>query len=149
MSAASLLKVYDGLDPELAFPTAGPGAVPTLAEVLASGASGNGVAITDAGDITGVATSRFDITSGAGQGVKVEGLVGASLKATTGGCTLEATAGALTLTSATAPPAGLVLTGAGLASTAANTPGSFAAARFLAVTIDGATRYIPLATAAW
>lgn len=35
MSAASLLKVYDGLDPELAFQTAAPGTAENIAQVLA------------------------------------------------------------------------------------------------------------------
>lgn len=154
MSAASLLKVYDGQDPELAFTTAGPGATPDLAQVLGAGASAGAIAITDAGNITGDTAALWELTSGAGQGVKVEGLVGAALKATTGGATLEATAGALTLTAGAAAPGGLVLSGAGLPATAAASAaafytGSSAASHYLAITIGATPYYIPLSSATW
>lgn len=111
MSASSLVKVYDGLEPELVFATAGPGVTPTLAQVLAEGASANDLAITDIASLAGSTTGLFTISGGAGEGVNVVGPVGASLVATTGGCTVEATAGALTLTSGVAQPNGLVLGG--------------------------------------
>lgn len=161
MSAASLLKVYDGQDPELAFGTA-PGSVPNLAAVLGSGAAAGNIAMTALGDltfgtgdtITGPASARLDITSGVGQGVKVEGLVGASLKATTGGATLESTAGAITLTAGAAAPGGLVLSGAGLPATAATSAaafytGSSAASHYLAITIGATPYYIPMSAATW
>jgi hypothetical protein len=97
MSAASLLKVYDGEDPELAFQTAAPPGTPDLAEVLAAGASANAVPITDAGDITGNTAADLTIGSGAGHGLILAGAVGASLTATTGGCKVEASDGVLEL----------------------------------------------------
>jgi hypothetical protein len=105
MSAASLLKVYDGQDPELAFTTAGPGATPNLAAVLGAGAAAGNIAMTALGDltfgtgdaITGPTTALLTLAGGAGQGVSVVGPVGASLIATTGGCKVEAVAGVLEL----------------------------------------------------
>jgi hypothetical protein len=70
---------------------------PDLATVLDVGASANSVAITDAGNITGNAAALFELTSGVGQGILVEGLVGASLVATTGSAKVEATDGVIEL----------------------------------------------------
>ena len=64
MSAASLLKVYDGQDPELAFGTAG--GAQNLTAVLTAGASAGAIAITDAGDYTGNTAADLTIGSGAG-----------------------------------------------------------------------------------
>jgi hypothetical protein len=97
MSAASLLKVYDGQDPELAFTTAGPGAVPNLTAVLTAGAAAGAVAITDAGNYLGNTAADLEIESGAGHGLILAGAQGASLTATTGGCKVEASAGVLEL----------------------------------------------------
>jgi len=160
MSAASLLKVYDGQDPEIAFLTAG--GVPNLAQVLGQGAAGNNIAMTALGDltfgtgdtITGPAGVLFQVNSGAGQGVKVEGVVGASLVSQgVSGCAVTA-GGALTLTAGAAAPGGLVLAGAGLPATAATSAaafytGSSAASHYLPITIGATAYYIPMSAATW
>ena len=97
MSAASLLKVYDGEDPELAFATAGPGGVSTLAEVLAAGASANNVAMIALGDltfgtgtsITGPDNTPFIINSGAAANLVIGGSVDCVLSATGGSLSLD------------------------------------------------------------
>jgi len=110
MSAASLLSVYDGANPAVLVVAGagGAGATPTLAAVLQVGNSAgvddidmNAKSLLDLLDLTGTAGNRLDITSGVGQGVKVEGLVGASLVATTGGAAITTSAAAadITLTS--------------------------------------------------
>ena len=162
MSAASLLKVYDGQDPELAFLSAG-NAV-TLAAVLTEGNSAgtsdidmNGKSLLDLLDITGTNSTRLDITSGTGQGVKVEGVVGASLVSQgVSGCAVTA-GGALTLTAGAAAPGGLVLAGAGLPATAAASGAAFAAAgtggalatHYLPITIGATPYYIPMSSVTW
>jgi hypothetical protein len=101
MSVASILKVYDGLDPELAFPTAAPGTAENIAQVLANAPAGvaGGLPLTDVGafscdSISSVAPGLFTIAQAtAGQGIALTGAVGASLTATTGGASVTATAG--------------------------------------------------------
>ena len=60
----------------------------------------NGQSVLDTLSVVGNAAALFELTSGIGQGVKVEGLVGASLVATTGGAAVTSTAGKITLTAA-------------------------------------------------
>lgn len=98
MSAASLLKVYDGLDPELAFQTAGPGGNQDLAQVLAVGASANNVAMTDLGDltfgtgsiITGPVGTPFQITSNNNTNLLLTGSADCLVSSTSGSLTLDA-----------------------------------------------------------
>lgn len=155
MSAASLLKVYDGQDPELAFTTAGPGATPDLTEVLTAGAAAGNIAITGLGDltfgtgdsITGPSTALLQINSGAGQGVKVEGAVGASLvSGGASGCAVTA-GGALTLTAATAQPDGLVLAGAGLVPVASAGP-NIIVTHIISFKAGATTYWLPVLSAA-
>lgn len=166
MSAASLLKVYDGLDPELAFQTAAPGTAENIAQVLANAPAGvaGGLPLTDVGafscdSITSVNAGLFTIAGAAGQGVSVVGPVGASLVATTGGAAVTSTAGAITLTAGAAAPGGLVLAGVGLPATAAASAAAFAAAgtggalatHYLQVSIGSpaVAYYIPMSSVVW
>lgn len=154
MSAASLLKVYDGQDPELAFTTAGPGATPDLAQVLAAGASANAVAITDAGNITGNAAADLEVSSGAGHGLILAGAVGASLTATTGGCKIESTAGVLELNASDAAGELNIVLDAGKLTAvplnaAANGPTYTGAVRQLKIQVGGVNYWIALNPAAF
>lgn len=161
MSAQSLLKVYDGVDTELAFTTAGPGATPNLAAVLAEGASANNVAMTALGDltfgtgdaITGPTTALLTVAGGATQGVSVVGPVGASLIATTGGCKVEATAGVLELNAADAAgELNIVLDGAKLTAftiSASNAPTYAGAVRQLQIQVGGVNYWLALNPAAF
>ena len=106
MSAASLLSAYDGANPAVLVVDAVGGGVgvQNLSQVLTVGNSAgtddidmNAQSVLDVLALTGTTTNRLDITSGVGQGVKVEGLTGASLVATAGGCKVEASAGVLEL----------------------------------------------------
>jgi hypothetical protein len=107
MSVASILKVYDGLDPELAFTTAAPGTAENIAQVLANAPAGDagGLPLTDVAAFSCASITKstlgaaalFTISGEAGQGVSVVGPVGASLIATTGGAKVEASAGVLEL----------------------------------------------------
>ena len=158
MSAASLLKVYDGQDPELAFGTA-PGSVPTLAAVLGSGSAGANIAITALGDltfgtgdaITGPTTALLTLAGGATQGVSVVGPVGASLIATTGGCKVEASEGVLELNwdgtggQLNAVPVGTQFTDAPIASGKPN----WIAAKQLQIQVNGTNYWIPMSTTAF
>jgi hypothetical protein len=151
MSAASLLKVYDGQDPELAFTTAGPGATPDLAQVLAAGASANAVPITDAGDITGNTAANLTIGSGAGHGLILAGAVGASLTATTGGCKVEASDGVLELNwNGTGGELNLVSVGSQLtALPIASGKPNWVAGSQLQIQVAGTNFWIPLSSAAF
>jgi hypothetical protein len=148
MSAASLLKVYDGQDPELAFTTAGPGATPDLAQVLAAGASANAVAITDAGNITGNTAADLTIGSGAGHGLILAGAVGASLTATTGGCKVEASDGVLELNwNGTGGQLNLIPVGTQFVATpiASGKP-NWLVAQQLQIKVGGTDYWIPMST---
>ena len=170
MSAASLLAVYNGTDPELAFPTGSAGTA-SLAATLAVGNSAgtydinmNGKSVLDAldvvatgdvsvgGAVKGTAAATFVVEGAAGHGVSVQGPVGASLVATTGGAAVTSTAGAITLTAGAAAPGGLVLAGAGLPATARTADAWTATANtghYLAITIGNTPYYIPLSAATW
>jgi hypothetical protein len=154
MSNAALLKVYDGLDPELAFLSA-PGTTPDLTQVLTEGAAASNIAITGLGDltfgsgdtITGPSTALLQINSGAGQGVSVSGVVGASLVSQgASGCAVTA-GGALTLTAATAQPDGLVLAGAGLAPAASAGP-NIIVTHIISFKSGATTYWLPVLSAA-
>ena len=106
MSAASLLKVYDGIDTELAFLSAGPpGATPDIAAVLAVAPAGDatGLALTDVGAFSCLSITKagaagpFTISGEAGQALNLVGPVDANLTATTGDLKIEASAGVLEL----------------------------------------------------
>jgi len=165
MSAASLLKVYDGQDPELAFATAGPGGVSTLAEVLGAGNSAgtfdidmNGKSVLAAldvvatgdvsvgGAVKGTDAATFVVESAAGQGISIQGAVGASLVAGTGGAAVTA-GGALTLTAATAQPNGLVLAGAGLVPAASAGP-NIVVTHVISFKAGATTYWLPVLSAA-
>jgi len=166
MSAASLLSAYDGANPAVLVVAGagGAGATPNLAAVLAVGNSAgvddidmNAKSLLDLLDLTGTTAALLEINSGAGQGVKVEGAVGASLvSGGVSGCAVTA-GGALTLTAGAAAPGGLVLTGAGLPATAAASAAAFAAAgtagalatHYLPITIGATAYYIPMSAATW
>lgn len=156
MSAASLLKVYDGADPELAFTTAGPGATPDLTEVLTAGAAAGNIAITGLGDltfgtgdaITGPSTALLTVAGGAGQGVSVVGPVGASLIATTGGCKVETVAGVLELNwDGAGGQLNIVPVGAQFDATpiASGKP-NWIAAQQLQIQVNGTAYWIPMST---
>jgi hypothetical protein len=108
MSAASLLKVYDGQDPELAFTTAGPGVTPDLTEVLTAGAAAGNIAITGLGDLTfgtgdtiqGPPAATLSVLGGLAQNVAVSSAVDLELAAVGGKITLDfpAAGGELILT---------------------------------------------------
>jgi hypothetical protein len=156
MSAASLLKVYDGIDTELAFqPIGPPGATPDLAQVLAAGASANDLAITDLLSITGGATAALAIGSGAGEALDLTGAVGVSLTATTADVAVASTAAGvsisadtvLTLSAGTAQPDGLVLAGAGLAPAASAGP-NIIVTHIISFKTGATTYWIPILSAA-
>jgi hypothetical protein len=156
MSAASLLKVYDGQDPELAFTTAGPGATPNLAAVLGAGAAAGNIAMTALGDltfgtgdaITGPTTALLTLAGGAGQGVSVVGPVGASLIATTGGAKVEASQGVLELNwDGTGGQLNLIPVGAQFDATpiASGKP-NWIAAQQIQIQVGGTAYWIPMST---
>jgi hypothetical protein len=156
MSAASLLSVYDGANPAVLVVAGagGAGATPTLAAVLQVGNSAgvddidmNGKSLLDLLDLTGTTTALLEINSGAGQGVKVEGAVGASLvSGGASGCAVTA-GGALTLTAATAQPDGLVLAGAGLVPTASLGP-NIIVTHIISFKAGATTYWLPVLSAA-
>ena len=96
MSNAALLKVYDGLDPELAFLSA-PGTTPNLQEVLTEGAAANNIAITALGDLTfgtgdtiqGPPGATFSVLGGLAQNVEVSSAVDLLLSSVGGSLTLD------------------------------------------------------------
>jgi len=96
MSNAALLKVYDGLDPELAFLSA-PGTTPDLTQVLTEGAAAGNIAITGLGDltfgtgdtITGPASATLSVLGGLAQDVILNSAVNLNLVATGGNLTLD------------------------------------------------------------
>jgi len=148
MSAASLLKVYDGQDPELAFLSAGPGVTPDLTEVLTAGANAGAIAITNAGNITGNTSATLAISSGAGEGLALAGAVGASLVATTGGCKVEASEGVLELNwNGTGGQLNIIPVGAQFDATpiASGKP-NWIAAQQLSVQVNGTNYWIPMST---
>ncbi len=156
MSAASLLKVYDGIDTELAFLSAGPpGATPDLAQVLAAGASANDLAITDLLSITGGTSAPLAIDSGVGVALDLTGAVGVSLTATTADVAVASTAAGvsisadtvLTLSAGTAQPDGLVLSGAGLAPAASAGP-VIVVTHIISFKSGATTYWIPILSAA-
>ena len=160
MSAASLLKVYDGQDPELAFPTAA-GGVPTLAQVLGAGAAAGNIAMTALGDltfgtgdtITGPAGANLSISAAATRGLILTGENGASLTATTGGCKVESTAGVLELNAADAAgELNIVLDAAKLTAftiSASNAPTYAGAVRQLQIQVGGVNYWLALNPAAF
>jgi hypothetical protein len=155
MSAASLLKVYDGVDTELAFTIAGPGATPDLAQVLAAGASANDLAITDLLSLTGGTSAPLAIDSGVGVALDLTGAVGVSLTATTADVAVASTAAGvsisadtvLTLSAGTAQPDGLVLAGAGLAPAAA-AGANITVTHQISFKVGATTYWIPILSAA-
>lgn len=159
MSAASLLKVYDGQDPELAFQTAGPGGNQDLAQVLAVGASANDLAITDILSLTGGAGTLL-VDSGVGQSLSLTGNTNALLVATVGDVTVEATAGNVVLDatatitlSAPSPAGNLILAlPAGKLTAATAVAGNAITntiTQQLEITINGVSHFIPLSIAAF
>jgi len=149
MSAQSLLKVYDGELPTLAISTGAPGTAPNLEEVLTEGNSANDLAITDLLSITGGTTAALTISSGAGEGLALNGAVGASLVATTGGCKVESTVGILELNADDAAGAlNIVLNANKLTAVplnaAANGPTYTGAVRQLQIQVSGTDYFIAL-----
>jgi hypothetical protein len=95
MSNAALLKVYDGLDPELAFLSAGN--PQDLTQVLTEGAAAGNIAITALGDLTfgtgatiqGPPSATFNINGGLAQNVEVSSAVDLLLSSVGGSLTLD------------------------------------------------------------
>ena len=149
MSAQSLLKVYDGELPTLAFSTGGPGTAPNLQEVLAEGNSANDLAINDLAALNGSTAGDLEVSSGAGHGLILSGAVGASLTATTGGCKVESTAGTLELNAdSSSGELNIVLNANKLTvaplNAAANGPTYSGAVRQLKIQVSGTDYYIAL-----
>lgn len=143
MSAASLLKVYDGLDPELAFLSAGPGGNQDLAQVLAVGASAADLAITDILSLSGGVTAPLAINSGAGEALNLNGAVNASVEATAGTLTLSAPSATGDLI--------LALPAAKLTAVTAVAANAITAVitQQLEIKINGVAHFIPLSTVAF
>lgn len=163
MSAASLLKVYDGIDTELAFLSAGPpGATPNIAAVLGAAPAGDatGLALSDVGALSCLSITKagaagpFTISGEAGQALDIVGPVNASLTATTGDVKVEATAGILELAAPDAAGELNIVLDAGKLTAvnlnaAANGPTYLGAVRQLKIQVGGVDYWIALNPAAF